>query len=310
MPLAFADSATVGAPLHFCAHLSPERPHLQKDRPSSALLPRWRGRDRPQEGLPGSLESMAILERPKKTQTCFLHGSGQPLPDLPNDAMRKPRPRVSQQPAGSRQGLKPRPEQCPLSVPGKEGRPGRSRGPLSRDSSCPGLSSTPSRERPLAAGGAAPGPHPPQVSAAWPRGGRREEREEAVQPQRPLGIQNSRKGTAGRDPGETVNPPRVPTPAPGLTKPTGPGSPLQRLLKSPCVLGMSSTGLSQTRAGLGYAGRVPGTTPTLWCWRKAQGDLGAPYAVDVQQMHIRTSLVGQWSACQCRGHRFDPWSGN
>lgn len=174
------------------------------------------------------------------------------MPDFPNDAVRKPRPRVSEQPAGSRQGLKPGPEQCPLSVPGKEGRPGRSQGPLGRDSSCPGLSSTPSRERPLTAGGAAPGPHPPQVSAAWPKGGRGREQEEASSPRGRWESSTAGRGPPEETPGRRLNPPRVPTPAPGLTKPPGPGFPLQRLLKSPCVLSMSRTGLSRTSAGLGY----------------------------------------------------------
>ena len=122
MPLAFGDSATSGAPLHFCAHLSPERPHLQKDRLSSAPLRRWRGRDRPQEGFPGSLESVAILGRPKKTQTCFLHSSGQPLPDLPNDAVRKPAGFLSSQQAVGRAAG---PEAKARAVPTLRAREGR-----------------------------------------------------------------------------------------------------------------------------------------------------------------------------------------
>ena len=159
----------------------------------------------------------------------------------------------------------PGPEQCPLSVPGKEGRPGRSQGPLGRDFSCPGLSSTPSRERPLAAGGAAPGPHTPQVSAAWPKGGRGQEQEEASSPRGRWESSTAGRGQQEETPGRQLNPPQGPHASPGLDQTYRPWVSSPEVAEEPVrswhEYNRPVSDLSRTRV----CGEGPWDYTSLWC---------------------------------------------
>ena len=81
---------------------------------------------------------------------------------------------------------------------------------------------------------------PPRLSAAWPPRWRREKGGGDPAPEA-AGVPHSGEGTGGGPgswPGRLPAYPRVLTPAPSLTEPTGPGSPLQRLLNSHRALGL------------------------------------------------------------------------
>lgn len=133
-------------------------------------------------------------------------------------------------------GLEPGPGSS-FSLPGKMvwQKPARGprTGPLSHDSSCPGLSSTHQEGEAPATRASVQGPQPTQLSVAWPTRRARRKGERDPGPEAAGSPAQCGKGQGEEDPRE--HPPassRALRPALGLTNPRGPGSPLQTLLKT------------------------------------------------------------------------------